>query len=74
MTVAELIAKLQTMPQDAPVVIDMCSECLLLDEEEPRLEEMIVRHGTWMKLNKSWWDYAKDGEPNQIAVCHFPGN
>ena len=74
MTVADLIARLQTMPPDAPVVIDMCSETRWLDDDEPRMDRMIERHRTWMTLNPRWWDYAKDGEPNEVAVCHFPGN
>ena len=74
MDVSELIFKLQKMPRNAIVVIDMMSECAALEENEPTLEKMIERNGAYMAFNEKYWDRAKDGEPKLIDVCHFPGN
>ena len=74
MTVQDLIVKLQGMPPEAPVVIRMCSEHVALDDDEPTLTQMIERHGTWMGFKEKLWDYGKEGEPNLVTVCCFPGN
>ena len=74
MTVKDLIAKLATMPPDAVVVIDMYSESSKLADEQPVLREMIERNGTYMLFHEQFWDYAKDGQPTFLKVCHFPGN
>lgn len=75
MTVKDLINKLSKMPQDAVVVIDMCSECNELDGGEPTLEKM-VRHGPqgqYMRYVKRYWPNDKP-KPELVEVCHFPGN
>lgn len=46
MTVKELIAKLRTMPQDAPVVYSLHSENASMDADDVTLQTMIERNGT----------------------------
>ncbi len=74
MMVKELIEKLQAMPPEALVVIDLMSECQLLDENQPTMANMIERNGSYLRWGERYWDYVKDGEPNVVKVCHFPGN
>jgi hypothetical protein len=77
-TVADLIAKLLTFPQDIPVTTRMRSEDQLLLDHEPRHitpdDKWIMRNGTFIPLLERWWDYEKDGQPVFVSVCHFPGN
>jgi len=78
MTVKELIALLEKMPQDAIVINTMMSDysevepydITLLQGEEGR----VIRHrGHLMKLRRSWW--PKDlGEPEYLTAVHFKGN
>jgi len=75
MTVAELIVKLQTMPQEALVIYQRCSECVALEEDEVLLfDDYIERNGIYMQFKDKWWDYSKDGDPKKLTVCVFPGN
>ncbi len=85
LTVAQLIAKLQTMPQDIPVVIDMYSECVDLDLDRVTvIENMYVKRPLpspgcpyptqyYVTYREQQWD-KRDGEPKLVTVCHFPGN
>lgn len=67
MTVAELIAKLQTMPQDLPVAYCCYSEqCLLEDDEIEVVELCLPREDGWIQ-NK------RPDMPSQQYV-RFPGN
>jgi hypothetical protein len=75
MLVSELIQHLQTMPPDAVVIHQFCSESVGMEVEQITLEEnYIERHGTWMKYNPKTWDIVTDGMPDLHTVCHFPGN
>ena len=60
MTVKELIEKLQTLPQDAPVVYRFCSEWTLLDEEQVDImtaeEKGVINDGgmNYMNYRPEW--------------------
>lgn len=78
MTVGDLVEKLKKMPQDAVVVIEMWSECDDLADDEPTLiaaeeKKLMRRNGKYLSYHKECWD-PKDGEPEFVTVCHFPGN
>ena len=70
MTVRELIEQLQTFPPDAPVVIDMCSECQDLYDRQVAMRRMKLHNGYYLRYNE------RHGmtEADLIDVCHFPGN
>lgn len=77
MTVKELIAKLTQMPENAVVVIDMMSECIALDDDEPKLvraeeKRLVLRNGQYMSYVAAYW--PKTEKPHFVTVCHFPGN
>lgn len=74
MTVADLVRKLQAMPQNIPVVIQMCSTIYELEDDQPQVENLIKRGDYYVGFNEYMWDRAKDGEPVFIPVCSFPGN
>ena len=67
MTVAELIAFLQAQPQDLPVAYRCCSEQLLLEPDDIRIEEAC-------KPRPDGW--IQDKRPDKEAQTYllFPGN
>lgn len=76
MTVRELITKLQTMPPDATVVYDCCSECVDMDEDQVRLvrkedRKLCRRNGYYITYREEQW---KGATPEFVTVCYFPGN
>lgn len=73
MTVKELIDKLSTMPPDAPVVFNYCSDYADMEPGEVTMKRLICRNGHWMDYNAKYWD-KREGAPQMIDVCHFPGN
>jgi len=86
MTVAELIGKLSTFPQDAVVLYRACSDWSTMDEKDvtlhkPEDRQIIYRehkHGDgYSDFNPRWVPPGKEGEPEyndfRTLVC-FPGN
>jgi hypothetical protein len=60
MTVAELIALLQTMPQDAPVIYPMYSEYTELRPDEVRLIKAEDKRIVWREQNGYMYYYPSD--------------
>lgn len=84
-TVGELIAELQQMPQDAVVIYSSCSEYAELMPGEAtfvRAEEKKIiwrEQGGYMDYRASWFDQGLNGvfkgeTPKFVTVCCFPGN
>ncbi len=76
MTVAELIAKLQTYPPDAVVIYDYCSDYAEMEHEDVTLyladEQLICwrSQNGYMGYRAAWFQ----GEtPDFRTVVHFPG-
>ncbi len=67
MTVAELIAFLQTQPQDLPVVHGMYSEFLLLKQESISVDELAMPRG-------DGWVAYKRGDASSQKYLVLPGN
>lgn len=73
MTVAELIAKLQTMPSDAIVILNHPIEYLKFDDNDVRLilkddQKIIKRDGSYM----GWHPKLKkpgEPEPEFVTIC-----
>lgn len=67
MTVADLIAFLQTQPQDLPVAYAIYSEYAMLKTTDITVEELsLPRNDDWVHLKRR-------DEPSQ-AYLVFPGN
>lgn len=67
MTVAELIAFLQTQPQDLPVAFRCYSEAVVLDADKIKIEEAC----------EPWADgWIQNRRPDKPAIKYlmFPGN
>lgn len=67
MTVAELIAFLQTQPHDLPICYGLYSEQCLLKAGDIKVEE----HG--MPREDGWVHYKRPDRPSQKYLV-FPGN
>lgn len=77
MTVRELIAKLQTMPQDAAVLYRCCSDYSILESGEIVLrkaddELVALRGGKHMTLTRK--QYPANETPVFVDAVIFPGN
>lgn len=67
MTVSELIAFLQTQPQELPVAYRLCSEQVLLDLEQIRVVELCFPRPD------DWIHDKRPDKPSQMYLV-FPGN
>ena len=67
MTVAELIAFLQTQPQYLPVAYRCCSEQALLESDDIRIKEAC------MPRNDGWVQDKRPDKETQTYLL-FPGN
>ena len=67
MTVAELIAFLQTQPQDLPVAYRCCSEQVLLESDDIRIKEAC-------KPREDGWIQDKRPDKETQTYLLFPGN
>lgn len=67
MTVAELIAFLQTQPQDLPVCYGKFSEQCLMRVEEIEVAEL------GLPRPDGWVHFKRSDKPSQKYLC-FPGN
>lgn len=76
MTVQELIAVLQNMPQDAEVVYRCASDYTALEPEQVRLfkaeEKVIVKHNTSL-MEYDPYLYRDGTKPDFRTVVAFPG-
>ena len=67
MKVSELIAFLQTQPQDLPVVYQCYSEQVLLDAVDIDIQELCLSRAD------GWVQNKRPDMPTQKYLC-FPGN
>lgn len=67
MTVAELIAHLQTQPQELQVAYHLFSECALMEAKEISVQEMCVARPD------GWIHEKRPDKPSQTYLV-FPGN
>lgn len=81
MLVRELIALLQTFPQDVPVLHTMMSDYVELDDESISVVHPLAdgtgiacHNGHWMHIPSAWWPKDKPGRPLPQTVVHIEGN
>ncbi len=67
MTVKELIALLETFPQDLEVTYSCCSEQTLLEAHEVHVQDLCLPR------NDGWVENKRPDKPTQQYLC-FPGN
>lgn len=85
MTVKELIALLQTTPQDALVTQTLFSDykelepgdISVMDGPRPDGSGLIRHHGHLMWMHGNWWpkhEGEKPAKPEYVKAVHFNGN
>lgn len=81
MTVRELIAHLQTLPQDYLVAYQCCSDSAKLEAEEITVihatDKRVIQHHNMPDMIRDYreWEHHKSGPiPHFIDVVMFPGN
>lgn len=83
MTVAELIAKLQSVPQDSVVLYRAYSDYQALQDDDlityskDDQDGIVCHHGHWMRCKEAWKDGAAAAEVALVKTVNavvFPGN